>query len=377
MKKTILFIIVLFLNVQNFILNAYAEENQNDKTSYVLMEVETKTIIDSQNPDLKLNCGYMSKLMSILIIAEAIETGKFSLDDNLTASSSVTGTKGSVIWLQQGDTLTADELLKGLIIGNANDALTVLAEKSHRSIDEFVSQMNSRAFDLGLRDSAFTNPYGYYSENDYSTAHDMALISAELSRYDFLTPYFQTWRDFIKEGQTELVNENTLARTFNGHMGFKASHSDNSGYCISEKAVNDDTSYIAVVLGAEDEYTSFSTAKNLINKGFKEYKVTVPGFLDELLLPMKVKSGEETAVEIMLESQNSVVIPKSAPELTNKIVIPDYITAPVKKGQKIGTLAFYNDKTLVFETSIITKNEVKKSSLLFTVKKSLSNLLKL
>lgn len=376
MKKLlciIMSVLIILIYLQEF--KSYAEDDI--KLSYVLMETETGSIIDSQNPDVQVNCGYMAKLMSILVIAQAIETGKFRLDDELTASAAVTGTKGSVIWLQQGDKLTADELLKGVIIGNANDALTVLAEKSHRTIEEFVSQMNSTAFDLGLRDSAFTNPYGYYSENDYTTAHDMAVISAELSRYDFLMPYFQTWRDFIKEGKTELVSENTLTRTFDGHAGFKASHSEQSGYCISERAVKDDTSYIAVVLGAEDEYTSFSTAKNLINKGFREFKVTVPGFLDELLLPMKVKSGQENAVEIMLASQNSVVIPKASSELTNKIIIPDYITAPVKKGQKIGSMGFYNGDTLVFETDIITKNDVKKSDLLFIVKKGMSNLLKL
>jgi len=368
---------LLILSINVPVSRIYAEEQKNIDFPYVLMETGTKTVIESRNPDLQVNTGYMAKLMSILVIADSIETGKFRLTDELTASGTVTNTKGSVIWLQQGDKLTADELLKGVIIGNANDALTVLAEKSCRTIDEFVSQMNASAFDLGLRNTAFTNPYGYYSENDYSTAHDTAIIASELSKYDFLRPYFQIWRDFIKEGQTELVSENTLTRTFEGHTGFKASHSEQSGYCIAESAYRDDCSYIAVILNAPDEYTSFSTAKNLINKGFREFKITVPGFLDELLIPMKVKSGQENAVEIMLKSQNSVVIPKASSELTNKIVIPEYITAPVKKGQKIGTMAFYNGDTLVFETDIITKNEVKKSDLLFTVKKGLSNLLKL
>ena len=374
--KKLLCIILSLMAVIMYIPDYYSFAEENS-FPYVLIETSTKTVICENNPDMQVNAGYMSKLMSLLVIADSIETGKFRIDDELTASASVTGTKGSVIWLQQGDKLTADELLKGVIIGNANDALTVLAEKSCRTLDEFVSQMNSMAFDIGLRNSAFTNPYGYYSENDYTTAHDVAVISAELSKYDFLLPYFQIWRDFIKEGKTELVNENTLSRTFEGHTGFKACHSEQSGYCIAEEAVKDDCSYIAVILNAPDEDTMFSKAKNLINKGFREYKVTVPAFLDELLIPMKVKSGQENAVEIMLESQNSVVVPKASSEITNIIVIPEYITAPVKKGQKIGTMDFYNDDTLLFETNIITKNDVKKSSLLFIVKKSLSNLLKL
>lgn len=374
--KKLLCIIFSVLTVFSYIPDLSSCAVEND-FPYVLMETTTRTVISENKSDMQVNAGYMAKLMSLLVIADSIETGKIRLDDELTASASVTGTKGSVIWLQQGDKLTADELLKSVIIGNANDALTVLAEKSCRSLDEFVSQMNSMAFDLGLRNSAFTNPYGYYSEKDYTTAHDIAVISAELSGYDFLLPYFQTWRDFVKNGQTELVSENTLARKFEGHIGFKACHSEQSGYCIAEGALREDSSYIAVILKAPDEDTSFSTAKSLINRGFREFKVTVPAFLDELLIPMKVKSGQENAVEIMLKSQNCVVVPKASSEITNRIVIPEYITAPVKKGQKIGTMAFYNGDTLVFETDIITKNEVKKSSLLFTVKKSLSNLLKL
>lgn len=354
----------------------YADEI-NSVSSYILIEARTGTVLEEKDSQKELNCGYLSKLMSLLIIAEDIETGKYKLDDVLTAPNAVTGTKGSVVWLEAGDKMTVEELLKSVIIGNANDALTVLAVASQQNIENFTSEMNRRAFDLGLRNTVFMSPHGYYNEKEYTTAHDMAIICSELSRYEFLEPYFKTWRDFLKEGKTELVNENTLSRTYKSHLGYKAAHSEQSGYCIAEAGIsNDGNKFIAVVLGADDEDTMFSTAKKLVNKGFNEYKVTVPGFLDELLLPMKVKHGVDSAVELELKSQNSIVIPRNVSELSNVVVLPQFVSAPIKRGQKIGCIGFYNKDTLVYETEIIAKNDVDKTSMLFVFKKMLLNLLK-
>lgn len=346
-------------------------------SAYILIEAETQTILEEENSDVKLNCGYLSKLMSLIVIADAIETGKFSLTDTLTAPSAVSGLKGSVIWLEQGDKLSVDELLKSVIIGNANDALATLAVASHQTIEDFTSEMNSRAFDIGLRSTVFYSPFGYYNEKEHTTAHDLALICSELSHYDFLQPYFKIWRDFIKDGSTELVSENTLTRTYKNHIGFKAAHSEQSGYCIAEGGISDDGNrFIAVILGADSEETSFSLAKNLLNKAFTQYKVTVMGFPDEFLIPINVKNGTESAAELELKSQSSIVIPKGTYELTNKVILPDYISAPVKKGQKIGSIGFYNKDTLVYETDIIVKDSVPKADFDFVFKRMLSNLLK-
>lgn len=343
---------------------------------YILMESETCTVLEENRSDEQVNAGYLTKLMTLLLIAEDIETGKYSLDTELTASQSVYGTKGSVVWLEPGDKMTVEELLKAVIIGNANDAVTVLAERSEQSVENFVLRMNSEAFDYGLRDSAFYSPYGYYDEREYTTAHDIAVICTKLAQYSFIEPYFRTWRDFIKEGQTELVNENTLARTYDRHIGFKAAHSEQSGYCVAEGGRSEEgTSYIAVVLGAPDEDTSLSFAKSLVKKGFSDYKVTVPGFLDELMRPIQVKNGVDSAVELRLKTQRTVVVPKGAGELSNVIVIPEYVNAPLEKGQKIGTAAFYNGDTLVFETDIVVADNVERLSVWYVFKEMLLNLI--
>lgn len=355
----------------NFHFNSSAEE-----TSFILTEAETQTVLEENNSAKHLNCGAISKLMSLLIIANDIETGKYSTDDILTASQSVNGTKGSVIWLQPGDKLSVDELLKSVIIGNANDAMTVLAEKSCQSVEKFTEEMNKKAFEIGLRDSAFMSPYGYYSKDEYTTSGDIAIICSELSKFNFLKKYFTTWRDFVKNGKTELVNENTLSRTYKHHIGFKASHSEQSGYCIAEAAINESGEiYVAVVLNAPSENDSFSTAKRLLNKGLTEYKTTVPGFPDEFLVPVKVKNGVENVVEIKLKLHKNVAVKKNISEFTNVSVIPDYISAPVRKGQKIGTVAFYSKNVLIYETDLIAKNDVDSFSFPFIFKKMLLKLL--
>lgn len=353
-----------------------AEDFENIK-SYILIESTTGTVIEEKNPSQRLNAGYMSKLMTLLLVAEDIETGKYLLSTELTASSSVTGTKGAVVWLEQGDKMTVEELIKSVVIGNANDAVTVLAEKSEKTVDEFVMRMNGEAFDMGLRDTAFYSPYGYYDEREYTTAHDIAVICSKLAKYEFMKPYFKTWRDFVKSGQTELVNENTLARTYDRHIGFKACHSDESGYCIAEGGVNDSgMCYIAVILGAESEDVSFGSAKKLINKGFSDYKVTATMFPDEMLMPVRVRNGEDSAVEIHLRNQSNLVVPRGVNELSTVVVIPEYLTAPLKKGQKIGSAGFYSEKNLVCEIDIVTSDSVDKLTFGFILKKTLYNLLK-
>ena len=164
--------------------------NAKYSNAYILIEAETKSVIEEHYSDLKLNSGYLTKLMSILLISESIAEGEMTLSDELTASESVRNTKGSVIWLECGDKITVEELLKSVIIGNANDALTVLAEKVSGNVGSFVMDMNAKAFDLGMRSTQYISPYGYYNENEYTSAHDVALVCAELTKYDFLTPYF-------------------------------------------------------------------------------------------------------------------------------------------------------------------------------------------
>ncbi len=344
--------------------------------AYVLVEAGTGTVLEEYNGDVELFCGSLSKLMTLLLVAEDIETGKYTLDRELPVSQTVEGIGGAVVWLRPGDTMTVDELLKSVIIGNANDAAAVLAEASERSVEQFVMRMNSEAFDIGLRNTAFMSPYGTYNEKEHTTARDMAVICSRLARYGFLRKYFCTWMDRVRGGLTEVVSENTLTRTYDGHIGFKACHSEMSGYCVAEGAENaGGTAYIAVVIGAENENVSLGTAKKLLRRGFSGYKVTAADFPDEMLMPVKVSRGEETAVELMLGRRREAAVERGGAELSSISVIPAYLTAPVKRGQKVGTAAFYQGKTLICETDIVVKNNVKKLTWKFIAAKMLFNML--
>ncbi len=377
MMKKLIAVLCSFLILFTLMSAGKKQEEALAASSYILIESNTKTVLEEYNSSKRLNAGYLNKLMALLIIAEDIASGKYTLDTELTASQSVSGIKGSVVWLEPGDKMNVEELLKSVIIGNANDALSVLAERSSGSVDEFVMQMNSRAFDLGLRNTAYFSPYGYYDEREYTTAYDIAIICSELSKYDFLQPYFKTWRDFVRNGTVELVNENTLSRTYQYHAGFKAVHSEESGYSIAECGKNESgTAFISVVLGAESDDDSFKKAKQLINSGFSNYKVTDSYFPDEMFKPIRVKNGEESAVEPILAKQGNIVVPKGTTSLRIICVFPEYLNAPIKKGQKIGTAAFFNGKKIVFETDVIVKNDVKKISFGFILKKMLLNMVK-
>ncbi len=337
--------------------------------AYVLIEAATGTVLDGENADSPLNVGYLSKLMTILLVGEDIRDGLYSEDTVLTASDSVTGTKGSVIWLENGDKLSVGELLKAVAVGNANDAVTVLAENSAGSVEGFVDRMNARAFDLGLRNTAFYSPYGYYDEREHSSAHDIALICAELYRLDL--PYFSIWRDFVCNGTVELVSENTLTRTYSRHCGFKAAHSDASGCCIAEGGKSGDTCYISVVLGAETADDSFSLAKELIGTGFSDFKLTSANLPDDVLCPVTVKNGEKSAVRVRLECQEGIVVPRCTDKLMSRAVLPEHLTAPVESGQRVGTVGFWCGKELVSEQPIVAAESIDRVTLGFVLRKLL------
>lgn len=377
LKKKITAVFMALLISALFMSAGRDEDVQEKYSAHILIEARTGAVLDEYNSDLQLNAGYMTKLMALILIAEDIKNGKYTTGTVMTASHAVAGTDGAVVWIEPDENITADELLKAVIIGNANDAMTVLAEYSEQSVENFVMRMNSEAFDMGLRDSAFYSPYGYYDEREHTTAHDMAIVCAKLSEYDVLEPYFHIWRDFVRDGKAELVSENTLSRTYEPHIGFKASHSEKSGYCIAEGGRNSEgTVYISVVLGAENEDISLKKAKELINRGFSGFHVTATMFPDEMLMPVKVRNGVESAVEIQSLEQSNLVVPKNVTELNTVVVIPDYLTAPLKKGQVIGTVGFYSGDTLICETDIIVKNNVDALSFACCFRKILSDIIK-
>ncbi len=377
MKRLICMIICLIFGSRVVSFSVQAEEAAPEAAAYVLMECGTGTVLDEQNGDMQMSVGTMAKLMTALLAGEMLQSGQWQTDTMLTASDCVDGIKGAVIWLLPGDTMSVEELLKGLIIGNANDAAAVLAEQISGSAEDFVMDMNARAFELGMRNTVFTSPQGYDDPAAYSTAHDLGLLCCALSELECLVPYFTTWRDFLRDGATELVNENTFARTYEGMIGWKAGHSEAAGWCIAAGAEKDGMQCAAIILGTPDEDSRFALARSLLRQGFSQYQVTLPGFSSEFMKPIAVRGGVSQSVEIEAANLNGLVVPKSDPSLTTVLVLPDYVNAPVEKGRKIGVAAFYNGDTLLLETPLVAKESVEEMTIEEAVRKILVEMCKL
>lgn len=329
-----------------------AEEPEIPAAAYALMEAETGTLLLESHSGDRLPCGAMAKLMTAYLAAEQLEQENWTADTVLTATDAVTGTKGAVIWLTAGEEMTVGDLLKGLIVGNANDAAIVLAAAVSGDTETFVMDMNACAFDLGMRDTWFTSPCGSSDDGAYTTAADLARLCCALAKQECLREYFRTWRDFLRGDATELVNENTFARTDETSIGFKACHSEKEGFSIAAGAERSQMQCVAVVLGCGDTDSRFALAKQLLRKGFSGWKVVQPGFSGEFLYPVQVRGGVERAVLAEPGKLKGLAIPRSCGELETVMVLPRYVQAPVRKGQNLGQAAFYQGDTMLYETDV-------------------------
>ncbi|MDE6762794.1 MAG: D-alanyl-D-alanine carboxypeptidase [Oscillospiraceae bacterium] len=353
---------------------AVSAEERSYMLCKVMIEATGGVIIESVNEDVQVPVGTMAKLMTVLLAAEAVEAGKLSLDSRLKTSEYANSMQGAQIWLMPGETITVDELFKAVIIGNANDAAVVLAENIAGSEEKFVEYMNIRAKELGMENTCFTNCNGYYDDDkQISTAYDIAKLCAELSNYDFLCGYFTCWRDFVRGGETELVNSNEAVKDYKGLIGFKAGFTESSGYCTALGAERDGVTYISVVLGCDDKDISLSDAKLLLSVGFSQYTVFTPERPKDVPTEIAVRGGMTKTVPVTIGSIRSVVLPNGAAgSVTSRIVMTDYLYAPVENGRKVGEIQFLRNDKMIFSVDIFTEGTVEKMN----VKKALGIILK-
>ncbi|MBR3630873.1 MAG: D-alanyl-D-alanine carboxypeptidase [Oscillospiraceae bacterium] len=359
MKTIRFFAVFLFMSLLLPALPVQAEGAQ----AAVLIEASTGCILSETNADTVLPVGSLAKLMTALLAGRALESGALKPETRLTAGESVRTVQGAVIWLEPGDTATAEELLLGLLVGNANDAAAVLAERISGSSEHFVMDMNAAAFDLGMRDTHFTSPQGYDDPAAFSTARDMGKLACAVLHCKPLRPYLSVWRTVIREAQTpaELVNENTLTRTYEGCCGLKAAHSPDAGYCVIAAAGRSGMVCAAVVLGCGEKDECFSLCKKMLGSAFSGYQLIMPGFAEEFLMPMRIEGGTENAVLLETRQVPLLAVPKGAqPEAV--IVLPSFCTAPIRKGTPLGRVCFYDGSTLLCETPLLAADDVPEMS---------------
>lgn len=352
----ILLSFTLILNVTGGLAGAEpaARSGAGPETVMALAEASTGTLIFEKGGDKKVPVGMAAKLMTVLLVAEAVENGEMRLDGMKKTSPHANSMQGAQIWLMPGEEMSVSDLLKGVIIGNANDASVSLAEAVSGSEERFVEKMNLKADELGMKDTAFSNPCGYYdAEKQTSSARDLAVLAAELSEYGFLKEYFTCWRDFLRGDETELVNSNILIRDYDDMTGFKAFFSKETGYCVIAGAEREGVSYVSVILGCPDKDFSFKEARRLINYGFSGFDVLKPALPENIPQTVKVRNGAPGEVSLRVDEPGNIVIPKgTASGVTSRVFMPNYVYAPVEDGKKIGEIAFYQKEKQIYGIDI-------------------------
>jgi D-alanyl-D-alanine carboxypeptidase (penicillin-binding protein 5/6) len=279
--------------------------------------------------------------MTMLLVAEALEGGKISFSDTVTASADAVSKGGSQIWLKEGETMTVDELYKAMAVYSANDACAALAELVAGSEDAFIVMMNERAAELGMKNTHFENCTGLddTAENHLTTAYDIALMARELMTHDFVKKYTTIWMDSLRNGKTELVNTNKLVRFYSGCTGLKTGTTSKAGCCVCATATRDKTSLIAVVLGSENSSDRFESAKAMLNYGFSNWVTLTPEIDRSLITDVNVLMGEERILTPQIPSAASVLIPKGREkDVVQDIKLAASVQAPVESNQVLGTV---------------------------------------
>ncbi|MCH5206717.1 MAG: D-alanyl-D-alanine carboxypeptidase [Oscillospiraceae bacterium] len=326
----------------------------------ILYEANTGQVIFSQNADQKLPMASVTKVMSLLLWAEDIEAGKLSLDDRIKASSYASSAEGSVIWLSPNEELTAAELLEAVIVSSANDACIALAEHSAGSEAQFVKRMNVRAAELDMTGTRYTNCVGYDDSGHYTTARDVAVATAELMKHEVFRGWMLTWLDYLRGGETQLVNTNKLVRTYNGMLGGKTGTTENAGCCFTACAERGELRLVAVALGCEDDDERFSTVKGLLDYGFDSFEKFTPETDYSKLVPIKVTRGVSDKIEPIIKKQGADCIIRKgrSSDVKYEYTFVEQCEAPVKRGQFLGEYLVTLDGAEVFRSEIVAKEDV-------------------
>lgn len=345
--------------------------------SAILVEVDSGITLAEFNADERLFPASVTKIMTLLLTVEAIEEGKISLTDEVTCSKNAASKGGSEIWLEEGEVMTVDELLRATAIGSANDAACALGEYVSGSEEAFVTLMNARARELNMTNTVFENATGLddTAVDHKTTARDIAVMSCELLKHEMIENYSTVWMDSLRDGKTELVNTNKLVRFYSGTTGLKTGTTDKAGCCVSASAKRDGLHLVAVVLGSDTSTDRFETAKALLSWGFSNYS-SVEVYPDlSLITEVKVIGGEKTALTPTAESFSRLLVKKGDEEkIEQKAELPLDVEAPVLKGQSLGKIMLTLNGETLFEYGIVSEEDIKKLTF-FTSLKRLSSFL--
>lgn len=345
--------------------------------SAVLLEPNTGKILYEQNADEPLPPASITKIMSLLLVMEALDRGDFTLETVVNASEHACSMGGSQIWLEPGEGMTVHDLLKATVIASANDACVALGELVAGSEEGFVELMNSRAKELGMNSTTFKNCTGLDAEGHITTANDVAVMSGELIKHDLIKDYSTVWMDTLRDGKSELVNTNKLVRFYKGTTGLKTGTTSVAKYCLSATAERDNLSLVAVIMGGETSTDRFEGAKKLLDFGFANFAFSQIGAdLKETEIPLL--KAEKKTLKVKAEEEISLLSQKSAKnDIKRETEWNKNISAPIKKGQTVGYVNIYNGEENIGKIPIKAAENIKKMTFGLSFGKILKGLFKI
>ena len=333
--------------------------------SAVLMDAATGTLLYEKNDHEKLPPASVTKIMTLLLVMEALDQGKIGWDDEVAASAAAAAKGGSQVYLEENEQMPLRDMLKSVVVASANDCATALAEHVAGSESAFVELMNQRASELGMADTHFVNCTGLDDEPNaaehLTTAYDIALMSRELLRHDEIRQYTTIWMDTVRNGQFGLANTNKLVRFYNGTTGLKTGYTSQAGYCLSASAERDGMELIAVVLHGATSTDRFESAKALLDYGFANWTLVTPQADAVPAVPVTLGTEDEIVPEP--ESVQPLLVDKTkASSVTSGITVEESAAAPVEKGQRLGTLTVRAGEETLAEIPLVAPRAVPKLS---------------
>ncbi len=327
--------------------------------SACLMDSGTGEILYEHNSHEKLEPASVTKIMTILLAMEAMDEGRITLDTKISASKKASDMGGSQIWLEHGEELTFDEMLKAIIVVSANDCTVALAEHLAGSEEAFVSLMNSRAKELGMNDTFFKNSTGLPEEGHLTSAYDIALMTRELSKHDTVFNYTTIWMDTLRNGEMGLSNTNKLIRFYKGATGMKTGFTSGALYCLSATASRDNMDLIATVMKCKTSDDRFENAKKLLDYGFANF-ASFTSIVHEIP-GIPVKGGVCDIAEVEYKSTSALLTKNKIGKVEETVIIPEYLTAPLKVGDKVGEIIYSVNGEIIAKSDIVCKYDTDKA----------------
>lgn len=332
--------------------------------SAILIEQNTGNVLYDYNMHEKLRPASVTKVMTILLIMEALDSGKISLTDKIPCSKEAAGMGGSQIWLETTEELTVDEMLKAICVVSANDCTVAMAEYLEGSEEAFVAKMNERAKQLGMNDTTFKNCHGIDEDGHLTSAYDIAIMSRELLvNHPSITKYTTIYMDSLRDGKSELVNTNKLVRNYDGCTGLKTGSTSLALFNLSASATKNGLSLIAVILKGSSSEIRFTEARKLLDYGFSNYEYKNLGLKGDIVGTVNIHKGIENSTNAILKNDIGIVIKKTkSSNVSQNVELFNNISAPISTGQKVGEVSFYLDNKEVCRADLVSSSDISKYS---------------